>query len=53
MLLQLSVLWCYNFDPFIVHVCEASTTILNTKQGILSNACVVAGLVAAYKWTPN
>ena len=53
MLLQLSVLWCYNFDPFIVHVCEASSTFLNSKQRVFSNAGVVAGLVAAYKWTPN
>ena len=46
MLSQLNVLWCYNFDPFIVHICEASSTILNTKQRVFSNACVVACLVA-------
>ena len=52
MLLQLTVLWCYDFDHFIVHICDASSTFLVSEHGFLSNACPVACLVAVCKWIP-
>ena len=54
MLLQLPVLWCYDFNHFIVHICEASSTILKSREDwVLSNACVVACLMAVCMWMAN
>ena len=46
--LQCTILWCYDLNRFIVHICDACSTFLNFKKGILSNACPVACFVAAY-----
>lgn len=45
--MQLAILWCYDFNRLIVHICDASSTIF---KKLVSNACPVACFTAAYKW---